>query len=283
MQYTFSGGIDLTTEQWQGYLVHVFDGGVVVQSPFGLNGQRVFGPDSDYTTMAISAIELLQKNGEKMFSCRCSEEMDTIAILAATGVSCAQESEWHFLVADEALLVCTNQEIDEIPYLPSVVDVDEEFHHAISNAWVAECSPDNISQGAYVSKAQYEESIHARLGMQGQLSESEMIWPPRQRTDDGELLPASTNTYVGHRGKIQSWTTLSAAGAPSEFAHRAPILGGLTSILVKLETNPSGVFLMVDDEEPEIDFDIDVELVVRRIYAQDGFIRYGRKARVVFE
>jgi len=110
-----------------------------------------------------------------------------------------------------------------------------------------------------------------------------MIWPPRQRTDDGELLPASTNTYVGLRGKIQSWTTLSAAGAPSEFAHRAPILGGLTSILVKLETNPSGVFLMVDDEEPEIDFDIDVELVVRRIYAQDGFIRYGRKARVVFE
>jgi len=283
VQYTFSGGIDLTTEQWQGYLVHVFDGGVVVQSPFGLNGQRVFGPDSDYTTMAISAIELLQKNGEKMFSCRCSEEMDTIAILAATGVSCAQESEWHFLVADEALLVCTNQEIDEIPYLPSVVDVDEEFHHAISNAWVAECSPDNISQGAYVSKAQYEESIHARLGMQGQLSESEMIWPPRQRTDDGELLPASTNTYVGLRGKIQSWTTLSAAGAPSEFAHRAPILGGLTSILVKLETSPLGVFLMVDDEEPELDFDIDVELVVRRIYAQDGFIRYGRKARVVFE
>ncbi len=283
VQSIFLGGIGLSTEQWQGYLHESFDGGVVVQSPFGLNGHRVFGPDSDYTTLAISALELLQTNGETITSCRCTDEMDSLAILAATGVSCEDDAEWYFLVADEALVVCTNQEIHEISDIPPFVEVEEEFHNAISKAWDAECSPVNISQGAYVSKAQYEESIQARLGMQGQCTESTMIWPPRQRTDAGEILPISSNSDVGRRGKIQSWTTLSAAGAPSEFALRAPILGGLTSILVKLETNPSGVFLMVDDEEPELDFDLDVELVVRRIYAQDGFIRYGRKARVIFE
>ena len=283
MQSTFLGGIDLSTEQWQGYLFESFDGGVVLQSPFGFNGQRVFGPDSDYTTLAISALELLQANGEKIISCRCSEEMDSLAIFAATGVSCADDAEWYFLVAEEALIVCTNQDINEISDIPVLVEVDEEFHDAISKAWITECSPLNISQGAYVSKAQYEESIHARLGMKGQFADSTMIWPPRQRTDTGEILPSTSNSFVGRRGKIQSWTRLSAAGAPSEFALRAPILGGLTSILVKLETNTSGVFLMVDDEELELDFDLNIELVVRRIYAQDGFIRYGRKARVIFD
>jgi uncharacterized OB-fold protein len=283
VQSTYSGGIDLSTEQWQGYLFESFDGGVALQSPFGLNGHRVFGPDSDYTTLAISALELLQSNGQEITSCRCTEELDAQAIFAATGVSCSEDAEWYFLVADEALVVCTNQYINEISDLPLIVEVDEQFHTAISKAWEHECSPQNISQGAYVSKAQYEESIHARLGMQGQFAESTVIWPPRQRTDAGEIVPSSSNSNVGRRGKIQSWTTLSAAGAPSEFALRAPILGGLTSILVKLETNPSGVFLMVDDEEPKLDFDLDVELVVRRIYAQDGFIRYGRKARVMFD
>jgi uncharacterized OB-fold protein len=51
--------------------------------------------------------------------------------------------------------------------------------------------------------------------------------------------------------------------------------------LLELADGPNGVFLVVDDEEPELSMDAPMELVVRRIYAQEGFIRYGLKARAM--
>ena len=47
---------------------------------------------------------------------------------------------------------------------------------------------------------------------------------------------------------------LSAAGAPSEFAIRAPILGGVCTVMIEMLDGPNGVFLQVDDQNltPEI-------------------------------
>ena len=39
-----------------------------------------------------------------------------------------------------------------------------------------------------------------------------------------------------------------AAGAPSEFTIRAPILGGLYTVMVQFSEGPKGVFLLVDDD-----------------------------------
>ena len=52
-------------------------------------------------------------------------------------------------------------------------------------------------------------------------------------------------------------------------------------MLLRLKDGPSGVFLVVDDEEPELSMELEMELVVRRIYAQEGIIRYGLKARAI--
>ena len=38
---------------------------------------------------------------------------------------------------------------------------------------------------------------------------------------------------------------------------------------------------MVDDEENEVAIGETVELVVRRIYAQEGMIRYGLRGRII--
>ena len=92
---------------------------------------------------------------------------------------------------------------------------------------------------------------------------------------------ATTNLELRPRGSVLSWTTLSAAGAPSEFSLRAPVLGGVSTVLLELEDGPNGVFLTVDDEESDLDFGRSMELVLRRIYAQEGFIRYGLKARAI--
>ena len=82
---------------------------------------------------------------------------------------------------------------------------------------------------------------------------------------------------------MQSWTTLSAAGAPSEFSLRAPILGGISTVFLALDDGPNGVFLTVDDEEPTLEMDAQMELVFRRLYAQEGFVRYGLKARAIHD
>ena len=80
-----------------------------------------------------------------------------------------------------------------------------------------------------------------------------------------------------------TWTTLSAAGAPSEFSLRAPVLGGVSTVLLALHDGPNGVFLTVDDEEIEFEMDAPMELVFRRLYAQEGFVRYGLKARAIHD
>ena len=38
--------------------------------------------------------------------------------------------------------------------------------------------------------------------------------------------------------RVVSWTRLIAAGCPSEFAIRAPSLGGLTSMILSFEEGP---------------------------------------------
>jgi hypothetical protein len=55
----------------------------------------------------------------------------------------------------------------------------------------------------------------------------------------------------------------------------------VSTVLLELEDGPNGVFLTVDDEECDLDFGRSMELVLRRIYAQEGFIRYGLKARAI--
>jgi uncharacterized OB-fold protein len=49
-------------------------------------------------------------------------------------------------------------------------------------------------------------------------------------------------------------------------------------MILSFEEGPSGVFLYADGHENDVSIDDEVHLVVRRVYAQDGVLRYGRKA-----
>ena len=81
-----------------------------------------------------------------------------------------------------------------------------------------------------------------------------------------------THQHLQRTGTVQTWTR-SAAGA-LEFSLRAPLLGGISTVLLNLDDGPS-VLLTVDDEDAVLEMDARMELVVRRLYAQEGFIRYG--------
>ena len=170
-----------------------------------------------------------------------------------------------------------NEEIFDIP--SNLEMINRELSDSIKAAWDKELSTSNVSQGAYISSQQYLESLNSRLNLLAQ-SDGNLIWPPRKMNKSGHKI-GDAEIKLSNHAKIESWTRLSAAGAPSEFSIRAPILGGISTALVKFEEGPRGVFLLVDDENSELEIGMSCEFVIRRIYAQEGNIRYGTKIRIL--
>ena len=276
----------MSDEVWMGYLLHHEASYTVVQSPFVLEGQRVFGADSDATTLAVAAL-LHRLEHDDVSAISVPEGIDASSLSAATGVAlhdadAEEEAPWEVLMSDEAIVVVSQRDASvEIPVFDVEVEVDAEFHAAIEAAWDQELSEKHVSQGAYVSRAQYDEAASSRLQLHGQTNEQGVVWPPRfSHVVDGH---STSGMRLQRCGKVMTWTTLSAAGAPSEFSLRAPVLGGVSTVLLELDDGPNGVFLMVDDEESIIEMDARMELVFRRLYAQEGFVRYGLKARSIHD
>lgn len=149
-------------------------------------------------------------------------------------------------------------------------EVDAAFYLEMRKAWDEELS--SVSQGAYVSEQQYLTGLDSRLRLLAQKDGDSYFWPGRENNRELKVAP------LPRRGIIESWTESAAAGSPSEFAFRSPILNGMTTLLLTLEYGVKGVFLLADDEEKKPEIGAQVELVVRRIYAQEGMIRYGLKA-----
>ena len=145
-----------------------------------------------------------------------------------------------------------------------------ELLDKIQQAWEKELA--SVSQGAFVSREQYIRSLDQRINLKAQKEDNSSIWPMNYHQNQSET------TQLEPNGKIVSWTKTTAAGSPSEFAFRSPILGGLTTVLIQFEKGTIGTFLIVDDHQHPVSINDEVELVIRRIYAQDGWIRYGLKA-----
>ena len=272
-----------THDVWMGYLVSETPAFTVVQSPFLVGGQRVFGADSDATTMAVAAL-LHRARSDQIEQVSVPSGVDEVALAVSCNVSTPSEEEletctWDIMIGEEAIVVLARRDAEVvIPNLDVAVDGDAELHASIDAAWEHELNAQHVSQGAFVSEAMYAEGASARLAMMGQQNSDGVVWPPR-------FGPADTQQHITRSvsplGTVLSWTQLSAAGAPSEFSLRAPLLGGLKTVLLELDDGPRGVFLLVDDEEHDVNIGDRVALVLRRLYAQEGFMRYGLKGRLV--
>lgn len=282
--------MDEETIVWKGYLACVGEDSCVVQSPWYLGDDCVFGADSDYTTLAIAAIQLLHSKGTQINSINALNDVEASIISMATGVEVMQTSnddseeltaDWDLCISDDARVVVCKTDCEVELWEPEGgLEVDEEFHQQITLAWEKECLPEHVSQGAYVSQQQYQEGAAARLNLMSQKVDGELIWPPRQMDAKGSLMPQAS-IPLQENATIESWTKLAAAGAPSEFSIRAPLLGGITTVFVSFEQGPRGVFLLVDDEENNPKIGDQVQFAIRRIYAQEAYIRYGLKCQII--
>ena len=276
VQYIFSGGICVSEiVSFEGYKIFSNPSGLGIFSPWKCEDKLVFAADSDYTTMAISIVKYYLKNHKNCVISELDEHINSEVLSIATDITIDEKGDLKLICSEEACLFLATKNL-QLPQNLNPHEIEITNHNIIQKAWEDELNPLNISQGAYVSAQQYEESLTHRLKLSAQRVE-DTLWPPRQLDSTGTII-GKPNSNLSPRGEVVSWTTLSAAGAPSEFSIRSPILGGITTVLIEFSEGPKGVFLLADDEanQPKIgDF---VNLVVRRIYAQEGIMRYGTKA-----
>ena len=279
VQSTYTGEIEMSDIiNYQGYLISHESNSFAIYSPYVVDDLRVFGNDSDYTTMAISLVKHIISNQGEIAIGTVDEQINFEVLQIATDIelmengrilSCGDDASVH-------LSTTKNSKHEQIEIASSLLDV--ELYESMQIAWETELDIRNTSQGAYVSKQQYGESLPSRLSLTAQKDDG-IIWPPRQMNSNGVAL-SKENTNLSPKAIVLTWTKLSAAGAPSEFAIRAPLLGGLCTVMVEFDEGPKGVFLMVDDEDRDPKIGDNVEFVVRMLYGQEGIVRYGTKARI---
>jgi uncharacterized OB-fold protein len=138
---------------------------------------------------------------------------------------------------------------------------------------------------AYVSIPTYSRSIPQRYALIGaKCNACGSINIPRgvTCTKCGKTLKFEPAKLSG-KGRIYSFTTISRGGSPPEFSNQQNLVGSYSVAVVELEEGPKVVAQMTDCKSDELRIDMPVEATFRRIYEDDGMVRYGVKFRPTSE
>ncbi|WP_331234367.1 zinc ribbon domain-containing protein [Natronorarus salvus] len=137
--------------------------------------------------------------------------------------------------------------------------------------------------GAYVSVPTWQRSIPQRYRLEAGrcLDCSDLAFPPEGACPSCGSLADYERVELDSRGTIEAVTTISAGGAPPEFAEQQARSGDYAAAIVALESGGETVSApMMGCAECE-GFAVDdrVETTIRRLYTQEGVTRYARKIR----
>jgi len=79
------------------------------------------------------------------------------------------------------------------------------------------------------------------------------------------------------RGKVHTFALISAGGAPPEFAEQEKAGGQYPVAIVQLEEGPKVIGQIADADPKAVKIDMPVTTELRKIYTEEGVIRYGFK------
>lgn len=133
---------------------------------------------------------------------------------------------------------------------------------------------------SYISLPMYGASIGARLRLEaGRCAACGTLnYPPRTTCTHCAGSRFTTERLSG-RGTIHTFTRIAAGGAPAEFDDQQTMTGEIVVAIVELEEGPRVIGQVTDLGDAAIDIGSPVEGVVRRLYDQEGIVRYGLKFR----
>lgn len=133
--------------------------------------------------------------------------------------------------------------------------------------------------GAHVSVPMYRRTLPQRLRLEGRRCAGcgHVHFPPRAVCPGCQGSRLEPFAFSG-RGVLHALTYITAAGAPPEFAEQARAEGGYWVAIVELVEGPRITAQLADCPEPPR-IGQAVVAVVRRLYSEEGVIRYGFKFR----
>lgn len=78
-------------------------------------------------------------------------------------------------------------------------------------------------------------------------------------------------------GRVHTFTLIGAGGAPPEFAEQEKAGGSYPVAIVELDEGPRVIGQMADVSPKDVTIGMRVRAELRRIYSEEGVIRYGFK------
>lgn len=133
--------------------------------------------------------------------------------------------------------------------------------------------------GAYVSPPMYQREISRRYRLVARKCQAcdRLHLPPQGACPHCLSSFEFEDVELSGQGRILTFTRISAGGAPPEFSTRARLRGDYSVAIVQLEEGPCVIAQLTGCEEPVIG--LPVEATLRKIYTDEGVIRYGYKFR----
>ena len=137
--------------------------------------------------------------------------------------------------------------------------------------------------GAHISVPMYERSLPQRYRLVALRCNNcgELNFPPKGVCKHCLTGTGFAEVPLSGKGRIYSFTLISGGGAPPEFSADAACKGCYPVVLVELAEGPRIIGQMVPPFDGDLRIGLPVEMVFRRIYAEEGVIRYGFKFRAV--
>ena len=131
---------------------------------------------------------------------------------------------------------------------------------------------------AYFSLPMFQTSSAQRMRLLGGRCTNcgTLFYPQRTRcTSCGKT--AFEDAPLSGRGTIFTFTVIARGGAPAEFDDQQTMTGGIAAGIVELEEGPRVIGQFADWREEDLAIGVPVSVVMRRLYDQEGVVRYGMK------
>ena len=132
---------------------------------------------------------------------------------------------------------------------------------------------------AHVSVPMYWRTIPQRYKMVGQKCKKcgHVNFPPKGVCKYCSASSDFEEMKLSGLGKVHTFVLISAGGAPPEFADQEKAGGQYPVAIVELAEGPKVIGQIADADPKEVKIDMPVKTELRRIYSEEGVIRYGFK------
>jgi len=132
---------------------------------------------------------------------------------------------------------------------------------------------------AHVSVPMYWRTIPQRYKLVGQKCKKcgHVNFPPKGVCKYCSASSDFEEVKLSGLGKVHTFVLISAGGAPPEFAEQEKAGGQYPVAIVELAEGPKVIGQMADADPKEVKIGMPVKTELRRIYSEEGVIRYGFK------